>query len=85
MFLLIFHSPLLFLDFTWQLESLILGWYFIYWVMEDFAWFAINNVYGIRSFRKGKIWWHRRWFFYLPVSYWSSLIIGGLFLWLATL
>jgi hypothetical protein len=82
MFLLLFHSPVLFLPWTLALECFILGSYFIYWVLEDFSWFIENNYYGLKNFRKGRIAWHKRWFLNLPVSYWISLITGGILLWL---
>lgn len=76
MFLALFHSPLLFLTWTFKTESLILGSFCIYWIIEDFLWFVENKHYTFKAFRKGKISWHKRWFLGFPVSYWISGIIG---------
>lgn len=80
MFLLLFHSPYLFIKFTFKQELTILGLYFWYWIFEDFFWFIESKNYGLRNFKPGRIYWHRRWWFILPVSYWISGIIGGLLL-----
>jgi len=76
LFLLLFNSPFLFIPFTIKKELLILGLYFWYWVWEDFFWFVESKQYGLRNFKKGRIYWHKRFFLYLPVSYWSGIIIG---------
>jgi len=76
MFLLLFHSPFLFLNWTLSGELFVLGLFYIYWILEDFMWFIENKHYGIKSFKRGKISWHQRWFLGLPVSYLISLIIG---------
>jgi hypothetical protein len=44
---------------NWQLESLLLGFYVGMVFLEDFLWFVLDPYYGIKNFRKGKIWWHR--------------------------
>lgn len=85
MFLLLFHGPYLFIKFSWQKELIILGLYLWYWVIEDFLWFAESKHYGLKNFRKGRIYWHKRWKLGLPVSYWWSMIIGTLLLLLGRL
>jgi len=84
-FLMIFHSPFLFIDYSLQKECLCLGAFCYYWIAEDFFWFAENGLYGLRNFRPNRIYWHKRWFVFLPVSYWTSIILGGIFLWLGLL
>lgn len=80
LFLLLFHSPLLFLPFTWQTEALILGCFNLYWILEDFLWFVLNKHYGIKAFRPKRIPWHRRWMLGIPISYWISVILAIIFL-----
>jgi hypothetical protein len=80
LFFLLFHNIFLFVPWTMNLEFFVLGSFFWYWVFEDFFWFVLNKHYGICKFRKGKILWHIRWFWGLPVSYWISGILGTLFL-----
>ena len=69
------HLPLFFVPWSWQLESLLLGFYVGMVFLEDFMWFALNPHYGIRNFRKGKIWWHKTWWGPVPAMYWFLLII----------
>lgn len=80
MFLLLFHSPFLFIDFSLKKELIIMGLFFWYWVAEDFLWFVESKNYGLRNFKKGRIYWHKRWKFGLPISYWESIIIGSMLL-----
>ncbi len=71
----IVHLPLFFLPWSWQLECLLLGFYVGMVLLEDFLWFVLNPHYGIKSFRKGKIWWHRGWWGPLPSFYWILLVV----------
>ena len=73
--IVIVHLPLFFVPWSWQLESLLLGFYVGTVFIEDFLWFALNPHYGIRNFRKGRIWWHKTWWGPVPALYWFLLII----------
>ena len=74
----IVHLPLFFTSWSWRLESLLLGFYVGMVFLEDFFWFALNPHYGIRNFRKGRIWWHGQWWGPIPALYWFLLIIASL-------
>ena len=80
LFLFLFHSPYLFISFTLKKEFIVLGVFCWYWLFEDFFWFLENNYYGIRNFKKGRIFWHKRWIWFLPYSYWTGIIVGTLLL-----
>jgi len=80
LFATLFHSPFLFIPWSWFMEARVWGLFLVYWVLEDFFWFCFNKHYRIMAFRKGKISWHIRWFLGLPVSYWISLISAGVLL-----
>jgi len=81
MFLLLFHSPFLFISWTIKKELTTMGLFFWYWIIEDFMWFAESKYYGLRNFKKGRIYWHRRWFLnFIPVSYAWGMIIGTILL-----
>ncbi len=69
------HLPLFFTPWSWRLECLLLGFYLGMVLLEDFLWFVFNHHYGMKSFRKGKIWWHRSWWGPLPSFYWILLAI----------
>ncbi|MGA8848285.1 MAG: hypothetical protein WB564_00450 [Dehalococcoidia bacterium] len=55
----IVHLPLIFVPWSWRLESLVLGFYVGMVFLEDLLWFVLNPYYGIKNSRKGKIWWHK--------------------------
>lgn len=80
MFLTIFHLPLLFIPFNWKTECIIMGFMSYYWILEDFLFFIVNPHFGLCKFKKGCISWHKRFCFYLPVSYWSGFAIGTILL-----
>src|SRR4030042_224133 len=69
------HLPLFFVQWSWRLESLLFGFYLGMVLLEDFFWFVFNPYYGIKSFRKGKIWWHKQWWGPVPSLYWILLPI----------
>jgi hypothetical protein len=71
----IVHLPAFFVPWSWQLESLVLGFYIGMVLLEDFLWFVLNPHYRIRNFRKGKIWWHKQWWGPIPALYWILLVI----------
>jgi len=80
MFLFLFHSPALFIPWSLEKECFVLGSFPTFWVVEDWFWFLLNDYYGIKNFRKGRIFWHKRWIFGLPVSYWGALIASAILL-----
>jgi hypothetical protein len=69
------HLPVFFVSWSWRLESLLLGFYLGMVLLEDFSWFVLNPYYGIKSFRKGKIWWHKNWWGPVPSLYWILLVL----------
>ncbi len=71
----IIHLPLFFTPWSWRLEFLLIGFYIGMVLIEDFFWFVFNPHYGIKSFRKGKIWWHKTWWGPVPSFYWILLSI----------
>ncbi|OGO19155.1 MAG: hypothetical protein A2Z15_05985 [Chloroflexi bacterium RBG_16_50_11] len=71
----IIHLPLFFTQWSWRLEFLLIGFYLGMVLAEDFFWFVFNPHYGIKSFRKGKIWWHKTWWGPVPSFYWILLAI----------
>ena len=73
--LAIIHLPLFFTAWSWQIELLLIGFYIGMVLIEDFFWFALNPHYGIRNFRKGKIWWHKTWWGPVPSLYWFMLAL----------
>ncbi len=76
MFITIFHGVYIFIPWSPFVEAQVWGWLFIYFILEDFLWFVFNKHYGIKKFKEGKIPWHKRWLWKLPISYWTFGIAG---------
>jgi len=72
----IVHLPLFFTPWSWRLECLLLGFYLGMVLLEEFLWFVFNPHYGIKSFRKGRIPWHKSWWGPVPSFYWTLLVIA---------
>jgi hypothetical protein len=75
------HLPLFFVPWSGRLESLLIGFYGGMVLLEDFFWFVLNPHYGIRSFCKGEIWWHRSWWGPLPALYWVMGVVSIVLWW----
>lgn len=84
MFIIIFHGTFLFLPWSLKTECLTLAAFIFYFILEDFLFFVVNKHYKLQSFKPGRIPWHVRWAFYLPVSYWIGIILGVLFIIIGT-
>jgi len=76
MFITIFHGIFLFQTWDIQTECSIFGYFSLYFVIEDFLFFVVNPHYKLKNFKKGKIEWHKRWFWGCPWTYWWGMIIG---------
>jgi hypothetical protein len=82
-FMLLFvHMPLFFTVWNLRLESLLLGFFVGIWLIEDFLWFVLNPNYGLKNFRKEKIWWHKIWWGPVPSCYWWGLAMAGTLIYL---
>jgi hypothetical protein len=76
-----FHFPLLWIrQWTWPLESYIIGSLLLFWVLEDFLWFMLNPFFGWRHYGKRRAEWHPRWFLGLPADHWGMLLLSFLLL-----
>jgi hypothetical protein len=78
MFLFMFHGAFLFISWNCAKELILLGLFLWFFIAEDFFWFLENDYYGLRNFKKGRIFWHRRWILGVPVSYMWSGILGAI-------
>ena len=70
-------------QFDLSTELRILAFFILFWILEDFLWFVFNPAFGIRAFRKDRIWWHEpAWWWVMPKDYWLFGPIGLLlYLW----
>jgi hypothetical protein len=78
----IVHFPLFFSVWSWRLESLLLGFYTGMVLVEDLLWFVLNPYFGIHNFRRGEIWWHKRWWGPVPAMYWILFVVVVVLIWL---
>ena len=85
--LLIFTLLLFFLHYPyfangeWNFgeELRALSLFFLISVVWDFLWFLINPHYGLSRFGAQNVWWHKKWFLFIPIDYWSGIILSFLF------
>lgn len=80
LFIHVFHAVFIFTQWSLAKEFLLWGYYFLFFVFEDFFWFLLHKNYGIKRFKKHQIEWHKNWFLLLPVVYWQMIIISIVFL-----
>ena len=64
-------------DWSWSAELGTISLFFLISITWDFLWFVLNPHYGLRRFKAKYIWWHKKWFLFMPVSYYSALIISA--------
>ena len=75
--LLAFHLPLAFgAPWTAATELALLAAWVSWSALWDFLWFLLNPAYGWRRFRRGNVWWHRRWLWRLPLDYWVAVVVS---------
>ncbi len=75
--LFILHVVYLFQSLSLAIELQLLALFILFWVFEDFLWFLLNPAYGLKNFRKEKIWWHRdNWWLIAPKEYFIWIPIG---------
>jgi hypothetical protein len=71
LFMLFFiHAVYLFQPPSLFVELRLLALLILFFISEDFLWFVLNPAYGIKNFRKDKIWWHKdHWWWIAPRDY----------------
>jgi len=74
------HYPY-FVGKTWNLPSELttIALFFLVTIIWDFLWFVLNPNYGLSHFRSKNIWWHKKWFLFMPVDYYFGFIVSVLF------
>jgi hypothetical protein len=81
---LFFHLPLFFMaQWSWRLEARVIACIMLFWLVEDFFWFACNPAYGIANFDPAHIPWHKHWLLFAPTDYWVAVVVGGTLLWVS--
>jgi hypothetical protein len=74
---LIFHLPMFFAQrWDWRQESRVLGGLMLFWIVEDFLWFALNPAYGLERFAPALIPWHKHWWLGVPTDYVTFSVAG---------
>lgn len=74
---LFFHFPLaLDAQWSWRTEARIIGCIMLFWVSEDFLWFALNPAFGLGHFAPQWVPWHKHWWGPAPTDYWVYLAVS---------
>ncbi len=83
--ILIFHFVFVFIQPTLALELKIISALMFFWIFEDFFWFVLNPAFGLKNFKKSKIWWHEKgWWLIAPRDYFVFTAIATTLLILAS-
>jgi len=81
---LIFHLGVFIdLKWSWRIEARIIAALMLFWIIEDFLWFALNPAFGIHTISPDKAPWHKHWFLNMPVDYWTFTVVSALLMWLS--
>lgn len=66
---LFFHWPVLFNGhWSWRIETRLIACILLFWLAEDFCWFAFNPAYGLSRFDAAHVPWHH-WAGPVPSNY----------------
>ncbi len=78
--LLFLHYPY-FIGRVWNLPSELttVSLFFLVTIIWDFLWFVLNPYYGLHRFRAAHVWWHKKWFLFMPVDYYVGFVVSALF------
>lgn len=81
---LAFHLPhAIHGSFSLKTEARCLGALMLFWICEDFLWFALNPAYGLARFTPQLIPWHRHWLLGVPTDYLVFTLAGGALLYIS--
>lgn len=72
----VLHMPYLFVAPSWAIEMQIVAFFALFWVVEDFFWFALNPAFGLAKFKAHHIAWHPVWWGPAPRDYYWGTSIG---------
>ena len=78
----IIHLPFFLTPWSWRGECLAIGFLLAVLTLEDFLWFVLNPAYGIKTFRKGRIPWHKKWLGPIPDFFFIYGISAAILTWL---
>jgi hypothetical protein len=59
---------------SWPAEARALATYLLWTIEWDFLWFVFNPPFGWRRFRRGEVWWHKRWVGRMPADYVQAIV-----------
>ncbi len=75
---LAFHGPMV---LSWRFEFALwlrtLGSLMLFWIAEDFIWFALNPAFGVSRLDPSVVPWHKSWFWGLPADYTTFSLLGA--------
>ncbi|MEK7653518.1 MAG: hypothetical protein AAB358_03495 [Patescibacteria group bacterium] len=76
---MIFHAPF-FSGVAWSISAELstMALYLLWCPMWDFLWFVLNPEYGLKNFKKDKVWWHAKspWVLGIPLDYINAVVIS---------
>lgn len=74
---LVFHLPAVLMGrWSWRIELRILGALALFWIIEDWLWFVMNDAYGLARFAPEFVPWHKHWLLGVPTDYIVMGLLG---------
>lgn len=81
---IVFHlGVFIYAKWSMRIEARIMASLMLFWIIEDFLWFILNPAFGLSNLTPEKVLWHKKWFFNIPVDYWTFTIVSVILLWLS--
>jgi hypothetical protein len=73
--LVILHLPFGYgADWSAAAEVMVFATYMAFAIGWDYLWFILNPAYGLRGFRRGRVWWYQGpWIGPLPLEYYAAV------------
>ncbi|MGH7143201.1 MAG: hypothetical protein ACREJ2_03610 [Planctomycetota bacterium] len=80
---IVFHLPIIMTgDWSWKLESRMVGCVMLFWIIEDYEWFCLNTRFGLHRLDPKDAWWHKHWFMgIMPLDYVTFSFVGAVLIW----
>lgn len=75
---LMFHLVFIW-NWQWDIrqELELLGFFVLFTMVWDFLWFVLNPQFSLHDFGPAKVWWHKKWWWRMPVDYYFGILISA--------
>jgi len=77
--LLVFHLVFIW-NWHWTIwqELELLAMFVLFTQVWDFLWFILNPKFSLHKFNKDNVWWHKKWWGWMPLDYYLGIFFSAL-------